>query len=143
MPCPVWPQISQPGRLTLLSISLDRVCVVGVYMDVMHRRVDRGIGVDASLENLLPTRPRLLADALHDNFTTGTQRPRGLRVIELIIGARRVVIRDPQQLATSVQVRGPLRGCEKMGLAPSRNGENPGKSAVAKVPVPIFSHATV
>ena len=31
------------------------------------------------------------------------------------------------------------RGCEKMGLAPSRNGENPGKSAVAKVPVPIFS----
>jgi hypothetical protein len=28
---------------------------------------------------------------------------------------------------------------EKMGLAPSRNGENPGKSAVAKVPVPIFS----
>jgi hypothetical protein len=30
-------------------------------------------------------------------------------------------------------------GCEKMGLAPSRNGENPGKSAVAKVPVPIFS----
>ena len=32
-----------------------------------------------------------------------------------------------------------VRGCEKMGLAPSRNGENPGKSAVAKVPVPIFS----
>jgi hypothetical protein len=31
-----------------------------------------------------------------------------------------------------------LRGCEKMGLAPSRHGENPGKSAVAKVPVPIF-----
>jgi hypothetical protein len=31
------------------------------------------------------------------------------------------------------------RGCEKMGLAPSGNGENPGKSAVAKVPVPIFS----
>jgi GNAT superfamily N-acetyltransferase len=28
---------------------------------------------------------------------------------------------------------------EKMGLAPSGNGENPGKSAVAKVPVPIFS----
>jgi hypothetical protein len=26
-----------------------------------------------------------------------------------------------------------------MGLAPSRNDENPGKSAVAKVPVPIFS----
>jgi hypothetical protein len=26
-----------------------------------------------------------------------------------------------------------------MGLAPSGNGENPGKSAVAKVPVPIFS----
>jgi hypothetical protein len=26
-----------------------------------------------------------------------------------------------------------------MGLAPSRNGENPGKSAVAKVPVPILS----
>jgi hypothetical protein len=25
-----------------------------------------------------------------------------------------------------------------MGLAPSRNGENPGKSVVAKVPVPIF-----
>jgi hypothetical protein len=32
------------------------------------------------------------------------------------------------------------RGCEKMGLAPSGNGENHGKSAVAKVPVPIFSH---
>jgi hypothetical protein len=31
------------------------------------------------------------------------------------------------------------RGCEKMGLAPSGNGETPGKSAVAKVPVPIFS----
>jgi YVTN family beta-propeller protein len=31
------------------------------------------------------------------------------------------------------------RGCEKMGLAPSRNGENPGESAVAKVPVPIIS----
>jgi hypothetical protein len=31
------------------------------------------------------------------------------------------------------------RGCEKMGLAPSRNGENPGKTAVSKVPVPIFS----
>jgi hypothetical protein len=28
---------------------------------------------------------------------------------------------------------------KKMGLAPSRNDENPGKSAVAKVPVPIFS----
>jgi hypothetical protein len=26
-----------------------------------------------------------------------------------------------------------------MGLAPSRNSENPGKSEVAKVPVPIFS----
>jgi hypothetical protein len=26
-----------------------------------------------------------------------------------------------------------------MGLAPSANGENPGKTAVAKVPVPIFS----
>jgi hypothetical protein len=26
-----------------------------------------------------------------------------------------------------------------MGLAPSENGENPGKPAVAKVPVPIFS----
>jgi hypothetical protein len=26
-----------------------------------------------------------------------------------------------------------------MGLAPSGNGEDPGKSAVAKVPVPIFS----
>jgi hypothetical protein len=26
-----------------------------------------------------------------------------------------------------------------MGLAPSGNGESPGKSAVAKVPVPIFS----
>jgi formylglycine-generating enzyme required for sulfatase activity len=31
------------------------------------------------------------------------------------------------------------RVCEKMGLAPNRNGENAGKSAVAKVPVPIFS----
>jgi hypothetical protein len=31
------------------------------------------------------------------------------------------------------------RGCGKMGLAPSGNGENPGKSAVAKVPVPVFS----
>jgi HEAT repeat protein len=30
-------------------------------------------------------------------------------------------------------------GCEKMGLAPSGNGENPGKSAVAEVPVPISS----
>ena len=26
-----------------------------------------------------------------------------------------------------------------MGLAPSANGENPGKTALAKVPVPIFS----
>jgi hypothetical protein len=32
-----------------------------------------------------------------------------------------------------------LRGCEKKGLAPSANGENPGKTAFAKVPVPIFS----
>jgi hypothetical protein len=31
------------------------------------------------------------------------------------------------------------RGCEKMGLAPSRNGGIPAKPAVAKVPVPIFS----
>jgi hypothetical protein len=31
------------------------------------------------------------------------------------------------------------RGCEKMGLAPSENPENLGKSVVAKVPVPIFS----
>jgi hypothetical protein len=31
------------------------------------------------------------------------------------------------------------RGCEKMGLAPSENPENLGKSLVAKVPVPIFS----
>ena len=34
---------------------------------------------------------------------------------------------------------GPLPGCEEMGLAPSGNGENLGKTAVAKVPVPIFS----
>jgi Flp pilus assembly protein TadG len=34
---------------------------------------------------------------------------------------------------------GTRRGCEKTGLAPSPNGENAGKSAVAKVPVPIFS----
>jgi len=32
---------------------LDRVCVVGVYMDVMHRREIRGIGVDAALEDAL------------------------------------------------------------------------------------------
>jgi hypothetical protein len=32
-----------------------------------------------------------------------------------------------------------LRGCEEMGLAPSQSGEDVGKSAVAKVPVPIFS----
>jgi hypothetical protein len=36
------------------------------------------------------------------------------------------------------QLRSTGRGCEKMGLAPSRNGENPGKTAVSKVPVPIF-----
>jgi predicted neuraminidase len=34
---------------------------------------------------------------------------------------------------------GQRTGCEKMGLAPSRNGENPGESEVAKVPVPILS----
>jgi protein-glutamine gamma-glutamyltransferase len=33
----------------------------------------------------------------------------------------------------------PRTGCEKMGLAPSGNGENAGKPAVAKVPVPILS----
>jgi 23S rRNA (cytidine2498-2'-O)-methyltransferase len=32
-----------------------------------------------------------------------------------------------------------MRGCEKMGLAPSENPKNLGKSVVAKVPVPIFS----
>jgi hypothetical protein len=37
------------------------------------------------------------------------------------------------------RLAGARRGCEKMGLAPSGNGENSGKSAVAKVPVPIFS----
>jgi hypothetical protein len=95
-PRPVRPQISQLGRLTLLPIFLDRVGVVGVYMDVMHRRVDRGIGVAASLEDLLPTRSGLLADALHDNFATGTHRPRRLGLIETIVGAQRVVIRDPQ-----------------------------------------------
>lgn len=83
--------------------------VVGLYIDVKHRRVERGIGVDASLEDLLPTRTRLLADALHDHFATGTHRLRGLRVSGLILGAQRLVVRDPQQLATSVQVRGPLR----------------------------------
>jgi hypothetical protein len=31
-----------------------------------------------------------------------------------------------------------IRGCEKLGLAPSENRENIGKLAVAKVPVPIF-----
>jgi hypothetical protein len=31
------------------------------------------------------------------------------------------------------------RACEEMGLAPSENPENVGKSVVAKVPVPIFS----
>jgi hypothetical protein len=35
------------------------------------------------------------------------------------------------------------RGCEKMGLAPSGNGGNPGKSAVAKVPVPILSQPRI
>jgi hypothetical protein len=44
-----------------------------------------------------------------------------------------------QALRVPSAVYGTRRGCEKMGLAPSRNGENPGKSAVAKVPVPIFS----
>jgi hypothetical protein len=34
-----------------------------------------------------------------------------------------------------------MSGCEKMGLAPSRNDENPRKSGVAKVPVPIFFHS--
>jgi hypothetical protein len=29
-------------------------------------------------------------------------------------------------------------GCEEMGLAPTRDGEAPGESAVAKVPVPVF-----
>ena len=32
-----------------------------------------------------------------------------------------------------------LTGCEKMGLAPSRNGEPPGKPAAGEVPVPILS----
>jgi predicted RNA-binding Zn-ribbon protein involved in translation (DUF1610 family) len=32
-----------------------------------------------------------------------------------------------------------LRGCEKMGLAPTGNGENPGRTEVAKVPVSNFS----
>jgi hypothetical protein len=52
-------------------------------------------------------------------------------------------------LVTSIQqaamTRADIRkgsGCEKMGLAPSRNDENPGKSAVAKVPVPIFFTAS-
>jgi hypothetical protein len=31
------------------------------------------------------------------------------------------------------------RGCEKMGLAPSSDRENPGKPMGAKVPVPLFS----
>jgi WD40 repeat protein/serine/threonine protein kinase len=39
----------------------------------------------------------------------------------------------------SVVKRWDLSGCEKMGLAPSGNGENPGKPAVAKVPVPVSS----
>jgi hypothetical protein len=33
-----------------------------------------------------------------------------------------------------------VRGCKKMGLAPSENRENLGRSVVAKVPVPI-SHS--
>jgi ferrous iron transport protein B len=40
---------------------------------------------------------------------------------------------------SSHQETGTVRGCEEMGLAPSGNGENPGKSVVAKVPVPISS----
>jgi hypothetical protein len=39
----------------------------------------------------------------------------------------------------ATMVHRPLRDCEKMGLAPSENPENLGKSVVAKVPVPIFS----
>ena len=75
----------------------------------MHRRIDRGIGVNASLKDLLPTRARLLADALHGNIATGIHRPRRRRVIGTIIGVQRGVSRDPQQLATIVQVGAPLR----------------------------------
>jgi hypothetical protein len=74
-------------------------------------------------KTFFPTWSRLLADALHDNFATGTQRPRGLRVIETTIGARRDVIRDPQQLATSVQVRGPLRAAKKWDWLRAETGK--------------------
>jgi hypothetical protein len=49
-------------------------------------------------------------------------------------GAARIVLADRR-----LEAGEPRRGGEEMGLAPSRRGENPGKSAVAKVPVPISS----
>jgi hypothetical protein len=73
-----------------------------------------------------------------------------LAVAAQSLGAHRVRLADtvgvwdPPQTAQCVrEVRAAAdRGCEKMGLAPSGNGENPGKSAVAKVPVPIFHSLT-
>jgi hypothetical protein len=43
---------------------------------------------------------------------------------------------DPAETLCEVES---LRGCEKMGLAPSRHCENTGHLAGREVPVPIFS----
>jgi transcription antitermination protein NusB len=50
---------------------------------------------------------------------------------------------QPAEEITRAPPRAPFppyaASCEKLGLAPRQNGENPGESAVAEVPVPIFS----
>jgi hypothetical protein len=70
--------------------------------------------------------------------------PEGRQVtLQVWVEAQRPVVhveadgQEPFVMQTKLEVW--RRGCEKMGLAPSGNCENLGKSVVAKVPVPIFS----
>jgi hypothetical protein len=71
---------------------------------------------------LRPSRPDLPVVISQDRHERRAAEQFGIPVDQVCVGLRTVG-----------------RGCEEMGLAPSGNGENPGKSAVAKVPVPIFS----
>jgi hypothetical protein len=101
-----------------------------------HRDLTLGLLYFLQHDPQVPCEHRTLADRYHwprDEFADNVYFPFQLYVRE----ARR--LRGCTTLTEHDVTGEARRGCEKMGLAPSGNGENSGKSAVAKVPVPIFS----
>ena len=126
------------GDVPLWRIHTDPAPGIGTVDDVERIRRERGVLcelIDSVLvEKAVSYETAFLAleiGRLLGNFV----HPRGLG---WVVGADGFVwVGDRHLRAPDVHFT--RRGCEKMGLAPSRNGENPGESAVAKVPVPIFS----